>query len=172
MIHGWFTDLPSWRGRGGTRIQGFGLAAPTSLSDSGLESDGSAASVGAGGIGDLIGAADTRCTTAAGTTPGAGRFTTAAISTEEEHAAEQADFVQAAVRGPSMETIALPEVTRRLAVRAASALERSAATTVADKQGAFHRAAEPALGVADSMVVEERAEAVAATDRESALGHR
>ena len=52
---------------------------------------------GAGTIGDLIGVVDTRCITAAGTTLGAIRFTTGAISIEEglagESTAAEADLM-------------------------------------------------------------------------------
>ena len=84
MIRGWFTEIPSWRGRDGTRIPESGLAARTSRSESASESASSAVLDGAGLIGDSIGITDTQCITTAGTTPGAARFITGAISTEEE----------------------------------------------------------------------------------------
>ncbi len=57
-IRGWFTEIPSWRGRDGTRIPEFGLAARTSRSESASESASSAVSDGAGVIGDSIGITD------------------------------------------------------------------------------------------------------------------
>ena len=59
MIHGWFTDTPSWRGPDGTPILESGMAAPISHSASVLESVSSAAMDGGGIIGDLIGTTDT-----------------------------------------------------------------------------------------------------------------
>ena len=58
MIRGWFTEIPSWRGRDGTRIPESGLAARISRSDSALELAGSAVLDGAGVIGDSIGITD------------------------------------------------------------------------------------------------------------------
>ena len=74
MIRGWFTEIPSWRGRDGTRIPESGLAARTSRSESASESASSAVLDGAGVIGDSIGITDTQCITTAGTTPGADTF--------------------------------------------------------------------------------------------------
>lgn len=64
------------------------MAARTSRLDWASESATTAVLDGAGTIGDLTGAADTRCITTTGTTPGAIRFTTAAISTEEARAGD------------------------------------------------------------------------------------
>ena len=58
MIRGWFTEIPSWRGRDGTRIPEFGLAARTSRSESASESASSEVLDGAGVIGDSIGITD------------------------------------------------------------------------------------------------------------------
>ena len=82
MIRGWFTEIPSWRGRDGTRIPESGLAARTSRSESASESACSAVLDGAGVIGDSIGMTGTQFITTTGTTPGAARFTTGTISTE------------------------------------------------------------------------------------------
>ena len=78
MIRGWFTDIRSWRGRGGIRILEFGLAARISRSELALESVGGAVLDGAGVIGDSIGITITRSITTAGTTPEAERFITEA----------------------------------------------------------------------------------------------
>ena len=99
MIRGWFTEIPSWRGRDGTRIPESGLAARTSRSESASESAGSEVLDGAGVIGDSIGITATQCITTAGTTPGAERFITEAVSTEvEAHAAEAATAQRQAFR--------------------------------------------------------------------------
>jgi hypothetical protein len=118
---------------------------------------------GAGVIGDLIGITDTQFIITTVTTPGAGRFTTGAISTEEE--ACGAEFVAAPTQeiGPgtsagaaefttipaeridlSTETTGLLEDTQNPAVRAGPARGPSAATTMADRQGAFRPAEAPA----------------------------
>jgi hypothetical protein len=83
MIHGWFTEIPSWPGRGGIRIPESGLAGRTCRGAAASESAGSAVMDGAGGIGDSIGVADTRCTAAADTTPAATHSITGAATTEE-----------------------------------------------------------------------------------------
>jgi len=67
------------------------------------------------------------------------------------------------------ETITLLEDTLNTAVRAASARAPSATTTMADRQGAFHRAEAPA-SVAEGrrrMVVEDLTAAVAGIDNQS-----
>src|ERR1019366_980189 len=89
ITRGRFTDIPSWRGRDGTRIRESGLAARTSISEWASESVGSEALAGAGVIGDSIGVADTQCMAAAGTTPGAERFITVAISRAAESRAAE-----------------------------------------------------------------------------------
>ncbi len=89
MIRGWFTEIPSWRGRVGIRIPESGLADRTYRGAAASESAGSAAMDGAGIIGDSIGVAGTRCTAAAGTTPGATHFITGATSTAQEACAGQ-----------------------------------------------------------------------------------
>src|ERR1019366_7641120 len=95
ITRGWFTESLSWRGRGGTRIPESGMAARTSHSESASESASSEVLDGAGLIGDSIGITDTQCITTTGTTPGAGRFTTGATSTEVE--ARAAEFTLVAV---------------------------------------------------------------------------
>ena len=84
MIPGWFTGIPLWRGRDGTRIPEFGLAARTFRSGWVLESASSEVLGGAGIVGDAIGVAVSQLLAAAGTTPGATRFITGAASTEAE----------------------------------------------------------------------------------------
>src|ERR1035437_9206404 len=65
------------------------MTARTSRSESASETASSAVLDGAGLIGDSIGKTDTQCITTAGTTPGAPRFTTGAVTTEEESRAAQ-----------------------------------------------------------------------------------
>jgi hypothetical protein len=84
MIHGWFTDIPSSRGRGGTRIPESGMPARTSHLELASESAFLAVLDGAGLIGDLIGTTATPSITTTGTTRRAERFTTATITIEEE----------------------------------------------------------------------------------------
>src|ERR1700690_1368108 len=88
IIHGWFTEARSWRGRDGIRILEFGMAVHTSRSDSDSESAGSAVLDGAGLPGDLSGVADTRFITTTGITPAATRFITGAVSTGEAYGVE------------------------------------------------------------------------------------
>lgn len=76
--------IRSWLGRDGIHIRGSGLAAHSFRSDLALALAGGAVLDGAGGIGDLIGVADTRCMAAVDITPAAGRFITGTIITEEE----------------------------------------------------------------------------------------
>jgi len=130
---------------------------------------------GAGLIGDSIGITDTQFLTTTGTTPGAPRFTTGTISTEEAAAravglqaapapgiglppgtsAVAAEFttVPAERPGPSGETTRLLEDTRNLAVRAEPVREPSAATTVADRQEAI-RPAEAGVSAAGQRAAE------------------
>ena len=84
MIHGWFTDIPSWRGRDGIPILEFGLAVRTSRLESVLASVGSVVLDGDGVIGDSIGITTTQSTTTAGTTLEAEPFITEAVTTEQE----------------------------------------------------------------------------------------
>jgi hypothetical protein len=58
-IRGWFTEIPSWRGRDGTRIPEYGLAARTSGSDPASESASTEVMDGVGIIGGPIGITDT-----------------------------------------------------------------------------------------------------------------
>ena len=80
-IRGWFTDIPSWLGRGGTRIRESGLKALISRSESVSASAGSAVLDGDGVIGDSIGITTTQSTTTAGTTREAELFITEAVTT-------------------------------------------------------------------------------------------
>jgi hypothetical protein len=178
-IRGWFTDIPSWRGRVGIRILGFGLAARTFRLELASESASSEVLDGAGVIGDSTGTIITSFITTAGTSRGAMCFTTGTISTEE---ACEAEFLAAASQGtgpgtlagaaesttvpaqridPSTETTARREDTRNPAVRAGRARAPLAATTVADRPGAIPRAEAPA-SVAEGRVVAEEDLAVAA----------
>src|SRR5271155_5789626 len=135
------------------------MAARTSRSDWASESASSAALDGAGVIGDSIAITTTHFITTAGTTPGAGRFTTGAISTEEEEAfvaaptratgpatldAAEFTIVPAQRIGLSTETTGPREDTLNPAVRAGRARAPLAVTTMADRQRAFRRAEAPA----------------------------
>ena len=84
MIRGWLMEIRSWRGRDGIRILEFGSAVRTCRGVAASESAGSEVMDGAGTTGDSIGGADTQCTAAAGTTLGATRSITGAISTGQE----------------------------------------------------------------------------------------
>ncbi len=143
------------------------MAARTSRSDWASESASSAALDGAGVIGDSIGITTTHFITTDGTTPEAGRFTTGAISTEEEEAfvaaptqatgpatLDAAEFttVPAQRIGLSTETTGLLEDTLIPTVRAGPARAPSAATTMADRQRAFRHAEAPA-SVAEGRVL-------------------
>ena len=152
---GWRMEIRSSLGRDGIRIPEFGLAARASHSESASESVGSEVLGGAGPIGDSIGITDTQFITTAGTTPKAGRFTTGPISTgEQARAAELGPGISVGVAeftivpgpppGLSAETPRLLEDMLNPAVRAASARAPSAATTMADRQGAFRPAEVPA----------------------------
>lgn len=182
MIPGWFTEVPSWRGRDGTRIPESGMAVLTSRSELVSESVSSAAMDGAGLAGDLTGMTDTRPITTTGTTPGATRFTTATIITVEEASAAmlrpsaadlaataEEDVLASAKRAGlppetsagavrvstvpaqppdlSKETNRLLEDTLHPAARAASTPAPSAATIMAERQGAIPHAEAPALAV-------------------------
>jgi len=176
MIRGSFMDIPSQRGRDGTRIPESGLAAHTSSSDSASESVGTEVSDGAGVIGDSIGVADTQCSTMAGITPGAERFITGAISPEEARAADlmvaaaESTVHAAQPPGRSTETGRRHEAMLHPAVRAASARAPTAATTMADRPGAIRRAEAPAWAVVvERAVAEGVAAAVADVTRLSAV---
>jgi len=175
------------RGQDGIRIPEFGSAVRTCRGVAASESAGSVAMVGVGITGDSIGAVDTQCTAAAGTTPAATRFITEATSTGQEarvvatvcgaelhpvlmpvtglrmetleHAAELAT-VPAQRPGLSKETPRLHGDTRHPAVKAASALARLAAILMADKPGATLREAVPAWARRMPVAAEARTLAV------------
>src|ERR1700722_8051724 len=146
MIRGWFTDIPWWRGRDGTRIPESGLAAHTCRAESVSESVGTAALDGDGAIGDSIGIIITQSSTTTGTTLAVPRFTTETTITGV--AASAADSMAGAVDsitipaqpGPLTETRARLADTPSRAARAVSAPAPSAATTTADRQGAIRHA--------------------------------
>ena len=179
MIRGWFTEIPSWRGRDGIRIPESGLAARTSRSESASES----AWFGGFGWGwghwgfdwhnrlrnlqprqvllpeqhvlqpeqllprqEASGAlAEERASAEPSGNRGAAEFTT----------------VRAQPPGLSTETAGRLEDTLNPAVRAASARAPSAATTMAERPGAFPRAEAPA-SVEEARVAAEDLTAVAA----------
>ena len=149
ITRGWFTDIPSRRGRDGTRIPESGLAVRIFRSDPALELAGSEVMDGDGGIGDSTGITTTQFITTAGTSPGAGRFITGAISTAagacagELHAAEFTT-VPGLRPGLSTETGRRREDMLNLAVRAASARAPSVATSMVDRPGVIRHADKPA----------------------------
>ena len=180
MIRGWFMEVPSWRGRDGTRIPESGLAAHTSRSESASESASSEVLDGAGTTGDSIGAAVTQLLAAAGTTrgatlfitgaptteagarageltivvePRAAQFPTVAASTEVGPRAEEFPTVPAQRPELSTETGRRREATLHPAVRAASARAPSAASRRADRQRAIRHEEGPVL-VAEQRVAE------------------
>ncbi len=159
MIRGWFTDIPSWRGRDGIRIPEFGSMARILHSDSGLGLGGSAGLDGAGIIGDSIGTTAMQFITTAGTTHGATRFTTGTLFTAEEgreadltgrgreHRAIVAELsiVLENQRGLSTVITTRHADTLHLAVKAGRALAHSAGTSVEEIQGATLHAGVRAL---------------------------
>src|SRR5580704_13551796 len=167
-IRGWFTEIPSWRGRVGTRIPASGMTVLSFRGESALRSAGSAVGNGAGVIGDLIGAITTSLTTMAATTPAAPPSTTGTISTGAESRVAKLSTgvmpggvrvptVLASRSGPSMETAGVLEDMPNPEAKAASAREPSMATNVAESRGAFRHVEAPALAeeasVAEVMVV-------------------
>src|ERR1039458_9100885 len=104
MTRGRFTDIPSWRGRDGTRIPESGLEARISHSGLVSESGGSAVLDGDGIIGDSTGITTLCCLTTAGISPGAPRFTTGAISIAVERLAAELQTAPEPGPGPSAET--------------------------------------------------------------------
>jgi hypothetical protein len=186
MTRGRFTDIPSWRGRDGTRIPESGLAGRTSILEWASESVGSEVLDGAGAIGDSIGVADTQCTTMAGTTPGAERFITGAISPAAEAraaelmvraaelTADAAELTAVPAQQPqpdlSTETGRLLEAMLNPAGKAAHARAPSAAMTMADKPRAIRHAEAPAW-VAEQRVAAAAERVVAAVaERAAAAG--
>ena len=135
---------------------------------------------GAGRIGDTTGTTAPCSITTTGTTRGAIRFTTGAISTEEEACGAESvaaltqaidpgtsagavEFttVPAQRIGLSTETTGLREDTLNPAVRAEPTRAPSAVTTMADRQGAF-RHGEALASVAEGRVEEEELAVAAA----------
>jgi hypothetical protein len=185
MIPGWFMEVPSWRGRDGTRIREFGMTAHTFRSELDSESDSSEDMDGAGVIGDLIGTTDTRFMTTTGITREAARFTTeTTITGAEASAADSTTIVAEIVPAPmlrtgllasvvekptvtarspghSTETARRREDTRNPAVRAGPAHAPSAATTMADRREAFLHVEAPAW-----LAEEEGVAAVAGIDHQ------
>src|SRR5579862_1993552 len=170
-ILGLSTDTPWRRGRVGTNIPESGSVARISRLDLVLESGSSAASDGDGAIGDLIGATITRSLVTAAISPRAERFTTATPFTVAARAAdseELADLMDRAAeflivlardQGPSRAAGRRPGVMPRRVVRAMSAPELSATTTMAESRGVIHPV-EPPASVAEHRAVEEGSVAV------------
>ena len=92
-IRGSFTEIPSWRGRGGIRIPASGMTGLTFPGESVSRSVGSGVSDGAAVIGDSIGITDTQLMITTGTTPAAPPFTTGAVSIGEVARAAKASTV-------------------------------------------------------------------------------
>jgi hypothetical protein len=151
IIRGWFTGIRSWRGRGGIRILGFGLAVRIFRSDLALESAGGEDTDGDGAIGDSIGITITLCLTTAGITPEAGRFTTGAVLPEAE-ACGAGVLTAEGELGLSTETGKQLEATPHPTARAAHDREHSAATAMAGRPGATLHAVAPVWVAEDSMV--------------------
>jgi hypothetical protein len=159
------------------------MAARTFHSELVSESASTAVLDGAGVIGDLICVADTRSITAAGTTPGARRFTTDPIFTAAVSAAGQvsalatlagaAEFTTVPAQQPahSAEMLARPEDTLNLEVRPALARAPLAATIMADSHGAIRREEAGAL-VAAVWVVAAGTAAAGITNRIAVMFNR
>lgn len=157
-------DILSRHGRDGIPIPGFGLAAPILISDSALESAGSAVLAGDGVIGDSTGITITRSITTAGISPAAERFITATISIAvvESDAGESTTVLELRP-DHSMETGRQLEDMLSPVVRAASARVHLADMGMADRRGIFRRADGPASG-AERMAAEVMAAEVMAVD--------
>lgn len=165
MTRGWCMDIRSWHGRDGIRIPGSGLADRIFHSDSVLASAGLAVLDGDGVIGVSTGVTITSCSITAAISPGAERFTTAAIIIAAESDAEELTAAAAAHTGAgelrlvvfpvsgvestaipvpwpglSTETGRQPEDTLNRAARAASVPVHSADTGTAVRPGAFPHA--------------------------------
>jgi hypothetical protein len=177
MILGWFTDIPSRRGRGGIRIRESGLEARICHSDLASRLGGGAGLDGDGATGDSTGTTIMRGLTAGGTTPAAGRFITGArmlVADLRGAVVSTVPVVVSTAAGPGL----LTETGRRLedmvrrADRAECARGRSAVTTTADKPGASHRVEAPA-SVAEgftAVAVEDSTEAEAVDDDRTRIG--
>src|SRR5580698_2395593 len=147
--------VPSWHGRGGTRIPESGTTVLSSRSDWASESGFSEDLAGAGAIGDSIGITATQFTITTGTTRGAEHFTTGAISTAGEGTGAGDSTGPEEGRGRSTETGRPPEDMRNLTVRAVPARGPSVATSVAERQEAFPHAGAPVLVEAEAFVEAE-----------------
>jgi hypothetical protein len=129
------------------------LAARISRSESASESVGSEVSDGDGVTGDSTGITTTQFITTASITPGAERFTTAAVLREEQ--ASEAELSTGRGLRPDL----LKEIGKRLgdtlhqAARAACDRAPSAATAMADRKGATRHAEAP-VWVAEARVAE------------------
>jgi hypothetical protein len=139
----------------------------TFRSESASESGGSAVSDGAGVIGDSTGITITPCLTTADTFPVAQRFITGAISiaaerTVAESAVAELSIVPVREPGLSAETTGPPADTPRPAAKAGSARVPSAATSVAERLGAFPRAEAPASAAAEDFTGAEAVVTLAA----------
>ncbi len=175
--------IPSARGRDGTPIPEFGLAARTCRLGWVLESASSEVLDGAGVTGDAIGVDVSQLLAAAGTTRGATRFITgtpstgaevcaAEVSTEVEACAAVVSTVSA--RGPvlSTETLGRLEDSVNPAVKVDFARAPSAASGMADRQGAFHHAECPASGAADFVAAVDFTEAAEDFTEVAGVGNR
>ena len=148
-------EVPSWPGQDGTHIPESGMAARISPSEPVSESASSEVMDGAGIIGEPIGITTTQFITTTDTTPAAERFITGTPSIAVGASAAECSRGPVPWAGLSTEIARLPEVTRHLMARAASAPAPSAATTMADKPEAFLHAETPAsAAVADFTAAE------------------
>lgn len=140
------------------------MKARTSRSELVSESASSEASDGVGAIGDLIGITGTQFMTTTGTTPGAARFITGTTSTAA--AVSEAEASTGPVEEPDLSTATarLLEGMPNPTARAASAQEPSAATTAAERPGAFPHVEAPVSEAAE-VSTEEAAVAAGVIDR-------
>src|SRR5208282_677537 len=149
MIRGRSMDIRSWRGRDGIRTLASGLAARICHLELGSELAGGEGMVGDGATGDSTGITITPCLTTAGITRRAERSTTEPISIGlEESGVEwggaEVSTVPGLRPGRSTGTDRRLGDMQLLVGRAVCDRALSAATTMADRQGAFLRAASPA----------------------------
>lgn len=166
-------DIRYCHGPVGMNTRESGLAGLTCRSELVSESVSSAALAGGGLIGDSIGITTIQFITTIGTTPGAGRSTTGAISTGElrlrvvafvqerrrglsQPQAGQGvcSIVPAERRGPSRGVDQLPGDMLHPAGKAESTPALSATTTMAERQEPIRRAEAPASVAGERMVVE------------------
>jgi len=165
MILGRFTDIPSWLGRDGIHTLESGLGGPTSHLGSASESGGGVVLGGDGVIGDSIGIITRFCLTTADTLPAAPRFITGTISIAAEKPVAEFSIIQVRPPGRSAETTGPPGDTLSPVAKVASARAPSAASSVADRPGAFRPAEAPASEESPTVAVDFMAVVAGAANR-------